>query len=124
MDGRHTLGQKGVSHMRYVKWLIYGSLLATRAFAQDCTTPPYGDTPQAFKAYVLDTMPIVTRVGPDLRPSRVLPMLCKAKFDGVGREPLYNLGFTPDDFASKSVTALAIQWLQAIKNLADSMPGQ
>jgi hypothetical protein len=102
------------------------SLAWAGAQAKDmrCDVPPYGDSTDAFRSYVDRTMALVIRIGPDIAPTIILPKVCNAKFNGTDRTPFYNLGFTPEDFNTKSVTDLALQWLIALKNFADKIPDE
>lgn len=76
-----------------------------------CSSPPYGDTVQAFQAYVKS-------FGQYVAPARFLSSICDVKFGGADRTPMYNLGFTDQDIDSKPTCDLAVDMLTAIRRFA------
>jgi hypothetical protein len=50
-----------------------------------CSAPPYGDTVQAFQAYVKN-------FGQYVAPAKFLSSICEVKFGGADRTAMYNLG--------------------------------
>jgi hypothetical protein len=104
--------------------LLLSSLSSHNAFAADprCTAPPYGDSDVAFKAYANSFGTLAVRIGPAFAASKVLSDVCKAKFGDADRTRFYNLGFTEQDFRTKGVSDLAVQWITALKNMVDKLP--
>lgn len=104
-----------------MKTLIPGSLLiavasvslVSSSYANDqrCNAPPYGDTVQAFQAYVKS-------FGQYVAPAKFLSSICEVKFGGADRVPMYNLGITDQDIDGKPTADLAVEMLIAIQRLA------
>jgi hypothetical protein len=111
-------------YLSFLSILAFIVLLTESAFANDarCDTPPYGDSDVAFKAYANSFGTLAVRIGPAFAASKVLSDVCKAKFGGADRTRFYNLGFTEQDFRTKGVTDLAVQWITALKNTVDKLP--
>jgi hypothetical protein len=55
-----------------------------------CAAPPYGDTVQAFQAFVKNFEKYVA-------PAKVLSSMCQMKFGGADRAAMYNLGFADQE---------------------------
>jgi hypothetical protein len=54
----------------------------------------------------------------------MLSQICKVKFEHADRTTMYNLGFTDDEIREKDTADLAVQMVEALKNLVDKRPGQ
>jgi hypothetical protein len=89
--------------------------VTARAGESKCNAPPYGDTVQKFKSYVAN-------FGQYADPSKTLPAICRMKYEGADRQTLYGLGFTDEDINSKSTMDLAVQLMDALRNLAKHTP--
>jgi hypothetical protein len=88
--------------------------LPTHAEDARCKAPPYGMSVSDFQAFV-------KTFGHLVAVSRTLPPLCNAKYGGGDRTGLYNLGFTDQQIDSKDMGDLALDLLDALKNLADKI---
>jgi hypothetical protein len=68
-------------------------------------------TERDFKAFVESFGHLVV-------PSKTLPALCNAKYGGLDRTGLYNLGFTDRDIDSKDLGDIALQFMDAMHKFA------
>jgi hypothetical protein len=98
------------------------SPISAQAQSKKCNAPPYGDTETAYKEFAHRSQALVLRVGESFLPTKVLPPICRAKFEGADRTPFYNLGFTDRDFETKSTTEFATQWVLAVMDLIRNAP--
>lgn len=97
--------------MRHLTALVLLVAFASPATAGQCDTPPYGDTQASYAAFIETFGRLLNN------PSGVMAAICRQKFEGVDRTPLYRLGFTDAVIASKSTAALAIDVLDAVRKL-------
>jgi hypothetical protein len=79
-----------------------------------CNAPPYGGTADSYKAFVENFGHIVV-------PTDYLQKICNAKYGGVARTGLYNLGFTDAEIDSKDTEDLAVDAILALKSLVDKV---
>jgi hypothetical protein len=98
-----------------VALLVLLSLNVARASNVDCSVPPYGDTWAVYHSYV-------ENFGAYVDPAKLLPAICEGKFNTGDRTTYYKLGISPRDFATKSVTDLAIETLATMRKLARQVP--
>lgn len=94
-----------------VALLVLFSCNVARASDVDCSVPPYGDTWGDYHAYV-------ENFGAYVDPAKLLPAICEGKFKTGDRTTYYKLGISPQDFATKGVTDLAIEMLGTMRKLA------
>ena len=94
---------------------LLASCIASAAQDQRCKVPPYGGTDAEFHSFVKYFGALVV-------PTKVLPAICRAKFEHGPRTGLYNLGFTDEQIARESTEQLAVDMIDALKNLADRTP--
>jgi hypothetical protein len=102
------------THIRVSLLIVVASVIpASSSYANDlrCNAPPYGDTVQAFQAYVKS-------FGQYVAPAKFLSSICEVKFGGADRTPMYNLGITDQDIDGKPTGDLAVEMLIAIQRLA------
>jgi hypothetical protein len=105
--------------MRLPNHLVLGSCLLSfvahgpiaRASDPRCNAPPYGSTVLKFQAFVKHFGHLVT-------PTRMLPELCNAKYGGGSRTGLYNLGFTDRHIDTTDTSDLAVDVIEALRNLS------
>jgi hypothetical protein len=83
-----------------------------------CNAPPYGDTVAGYKAFIKGIGPLLDN------PAKMLAGICNVKFGHADRTTMYNLGFTDDEIRTKDTAELAVQMVQALKNLVDKIPGK
>jgi hypothetical protein len=81
-----------------------------------CNAPPYGGTVAGYKAFIENFGPLLDN------PTKMLGSICNVKFDHADRTAMYNLGFTNEEIDTKDTADLAVQMIQALKNLADKVP--
>ena len=108
-----------MSLRRFVAIILFGLTImallsrisSARAADEHCNAPPYGDTWGAYHAYI-------ENFGAYVDPAKLLPPICEGKFHEGQRTVYYKLGISPQDFATKSVTDLAVEILVTIRKLA------
>jgi uncharacterized protein YecT (DUF1311 family) len=87
-----------------------------------CNAPPYGGTDAGYQSFVLTLGRLLDPASPERASDKLWSAICKAKFGGLERTGLYNLGFTDAQINATNVDKLAVDMLKALKNLADSLP--
>jgi len=95
--------------MRRLIALVLLVAFASPAAAGQCDAPPYGDTQANYSAFTETYARLLDN------PSRVMAAICRQKFEGADRTALYRLGFTDAVINSKSISALAIDVLDAVR---------
>jgi hypothetical protein len=96
--------------------LLFMGYLMAHASTQSCDRPPFGMTVGGFKAAVNDLLEPLGLV-----PTKVLPPLCRANFEGGDRTPLYNLGLTDHEIDSEPMDDLLVDFLKALRQFAQSV---
>jgi hypothetical protein len=86
------------------------ALIAVTSAAQAddprCARPPYGGSPDRYRA-------VLEAYGQDLgRATKALEGICRMKFDGADRSPLYKLQFNDEDINQMGTEALALEMLK------------
>jgi hypothetical protein len=81
-----------------------------------CDAPPYGGSVTNYKAFVKNFGVLLDD------PTKMLAQICRVKFEHADRSSVYNLGFTDQEIETKDTADLAIQMIEALKNLADKIP--
>jgi len=81
-----------------------------------CNAPPYGGTVAGYKAFIKDIGPLLDN------PAKMLAGICNVKFGHANRTAMYNLGFTDEEIRTKDTADLAVEMVQALKNLVDKRP--
>lgn len=92
------------------KLLFAAALIAVTSAAQAgdprCTRPPYGGSPDRYRA-------VLEAYGQDLsRATKALEEICRMKFDGADRTALYKLQFKDEEINQMGVEALALDMLK------------
>jgi hypothetical protein len=102
--------------VRAIGGIAIAALCWSQAYADDprCKAPPYGMSDRDFRAFV-------ETFGQFVVPTKTLPALCNAKYSGADRTGLYNLGFTDRDIDSKNLGDIALQFMDAMHNLASKI---
>jgi len=83
-------------------------LVASAAHAADprCERPPYGGSPDRYRAVLEAYKQDVTQV------AKTLEEICRMKFDGADRAALYKLEFKDEDINRMDTEALALEMLK------------
>ena len=86
------------------------TLIAVTSAAQAgdprCTRPPYGGSPDRYRA-------VLEAYGQDLgQVSKTLEDVCRMKFDGADRASLYKLQYKDEDIDRMDTEALALDMLK------------
>jgi len=82
--------------------------VASMAHAADprCERPPYGGSPDRYRA-------VLEAYGQDLgKVTKTLEEICRMKFDGADRAPLYKLQYKDEDINRMDTEALALDMLK------------
>jgi len=82
--------------------------VASAAQADDprCARPPYGGSPDRYRA-------VLEAYGQDLgKVTKTLEEICRMKFDGADRTPLYKLQYKDADINRMDTEALALDMLK------------
>jgi len=85
--------------------------VSTAAQANDarCNNPPYGGSPDRYRA-ILETY------GQKMETvSRMLAGICNMKFSGADRTELHKLGFTDDEINSSDTATLAVDMMNGVR---------
>lgn len=79
---------------------------AAQASDPRCARPPYGGSPDRYRA-------VLEAYGQDLgRVTKTLEEICRMKFDGADRAPLYKLQYKDQDIDRMDTEALALDMLK------------
>lgn len=84
---------------------------ASAAHAEDprCAHPPYGGSPDRYRA-------VLEVYGRDIATvDKLLEEICKMKFDGADRSALYKLQFKDADIDSMGTAALALEMRKRVE---------
>jgi hypothetical protein len=84
-------------------------LAAPLAHAADCAGPTYGDTAEN----VVRLNEIFSGPGQWGEVMPLLTMVCKSKFEGATRAPLYSVGLTDKDIDAYGTARITLIWLTA-----------
>src|SRR5882762_8948138 len=88
---------------------VVTSCSAAHANDPRCNRPPYGGSPDRYRAFV-------ETYGKSLdNPATTLAAMCNMKFGGADRTTLYNLGFTDGQIDRQDTSELAIDMLSAVR---------
>jgi hypothetical protein len=91
--------------------LVLGVSAAVRADDARCNHPPYGGSPDRYRA-------VLERYGHELESvSKTLTGICNVKFGGADRTELHKLGFTDDDINSSDTSTLAMDVMNRVRGL-------
>jgi hypothetical protein len=107
--------------MKFAFGLAFALILAfsaSSAAAQPskCSAPPYGGSAAHYRAFIKDFGRLLDN------PARMLSAICRAKFEGADRTPLYNLGFTDSEIDGEETSDFAVKMIAALKNLSAGRP--
>jgi len=81
--------------------------VASIAHAADCNGPTYGDT----VTNVVELNEIFDGPGQWGEVMPLLAMVCKSKFEGASREPLYSIGLSNEDIETYGTARITLIWL-------------
>ena len=99
-----------IGKLSFVAVLIVVTSIAVMSTAQAadprCAHPPYGGSPDRYRA-------VLEAYGQDLgKVTKVLEEICRMKFDGADRAPLYKLKYKDVDIDRMDTEALALDMLK------------
>jgi hypothetical protein len=80
---------------------------AAQAADPRCNQPPYGGSPDRYRAVLEAYGPNISKISPTLEE------ICRMKFDGADRAPLYKFKFKDEDIDRMDTEALALDMLKS-----------
>jgi hypothetical protein len=92
------------------KLSVAAALIAVTSAAQAadprCNQPPYGGSPDRYRAVLEAYGPNLSKISPTLEE------ICRMKFDGASRAALYKFQFKDEDIDRMDTEALALEMLK------------
>ena len=80
---------------------------AAQAADPRCNQPPYGGSPDRYRAVLEAYGPNISKISPTLEE------ICRMKFDGADRAALYKFKFKDEDIDRMDTEALALDMLKS-----------